>query len=156
MKTKFFFLLAALLLSVSAFAQSGNNEPLKGDVNGDGKVDVADINAVIKIMKDGGGTSGETTYYWYVGATQPTAVNQPTTWRISNKDAGFTETITLPAGFSWFAYPNTWTYSAKDSSGDEFAFNAFVNATTKNSISGYILLKMSLGATETVTITFSK
>ena len=68
-------LLAALLLgSASAFAQSGNNEPLKGDVNGDGKVDVADITAVIKIMKDGGGTAGEKTYYWYVGQTDPSTM----------------------------------------------------------------------------------
>ena len=67
MKTKIMMLLAAMLLSASALAQSGNNEPLKGDVNGDGKVDVADINAVIKIMKDGGGTGEETLFYSYVG-----------------------------------------------------------------------------------------
>ena len=71
MKTKFFFLLAALLLSVCAFAQSGNGT-LKGDVNNDGTVDVADINAVIEIMKNGGGTGEETKYYWYVGTTVPT------------------------------------------------------------------------------------
>ena len=73
MKTKFFFLLAALLLiSTGAFAQNVNSEPLKGDVNEDGKVDVADINAIIKIMKDGGGTAEQTTYYWYVGVVPPT------------------------------------------------------------------------------------
>ena len=67
MKTRFFFLLAAMLLvSAGAFAQSGET-PLKGDVNEDGKVDVADINAVIAIMKNGGGTSEAPTYYWYVG-----------------------------------------------------------------------------------------
>ena len=72
MKQRIFMLLAAMLLgSASAFAQSGNNEPLKGDVNGDGKVDFADITAVIKIMKDGGGTSEETIYYWYVGHENP-------------------------------------------------------------------------------------
>ena len=67
MKTKFMMLLAAMLLSASAFAQSENNEPLKGDVNGDGKVDVADINEIIKIMKEAGGTAETPTYYWYVG-----------------------------------------------------------------------------------------
>ena len=77
MKTRFLMLLAALLLgSASAFAQSGNNEPLKGDVNGDGKVDVADITAVIKIMKDGGGTSEETKCYYYVGTEKPTSLSQ--------------------------------------------------------------------------------
>ena len=67
-------MLTALLLSVSAFAQSGET-PLKGDVNEDGKVDVADINAIIKIMKDAGGTGGETVYYWYAGQTPPTSIS---------------------------------------------------------------------------------
>ena len=79
MRTKFFMLLAAMLLSASAFAQSENTGTLKGDVNGDGKVDVADINAIIQIMKDGGGTGEEpvnppvdNNYYWYVGTIVPT------------------------------------------------------------------------------------
>ena len=75
MKTKFFMLLAAMLLmSVCSFAQN-NNIPLLGDVNGDGKVDVADIVAILKIMKDSGGTAGETTYYWYAGQTQPISMD---------------------------------------------------------------------------------
>lgn len=77
MKQKIFMLLAAVLLSsASVFAQS--NEPLKGDVNGDGTVDVADVTAVIKIMKDGGGTAEQTKYYFYVGTTKPTSLDQCT------------------------------------------------------------------------------
>ena len=73
MKTKKLFLMAAMLLmSVCTFAQS--ETPLKGDVNGDGKVDVADIVAVIEIMKNNGGTT-ETTYYWYIGQTNPLTMN---------------------------------------------------------------------------------
>ena len=75
MKTKIMMLLAAMLLSASAFAQSENNEPLKGDVNGDGKVDVADINEIIKIMKNAGGTAETTTYYWYAGQTMPESMD---------------------------------------------------------------------------------
>lgn len=72
MKTKKLFLMAALLLmSVCTFAQS--ETPLKGDVNGDGKVDVADIVAVIEIMKNNGGTT-EKTYYWYIGQTNPSTM----------------------------------------------------------------------------------
>ena len=77
MKTKKFFLMAAMLLtSMCAFAQSENNEPLKGDVNGDGKVDVADLTAIVKIiMENSGGTVEENKYYWYVGQEKPTLDN---------------------------------------------------------------------------------
>ena len=75
MKTKKLFLLAAMLLmSVCSFAQN-DNTPLKGDVNEDGKVDVADIAAVINIMKNDGGTAEAPVYYYYAGWTLPTVDN---------------------------------------------------------------------------------
>lgn len=78
MKQKFLMLLAVVLLScASAFAQNGNNNPLKGDVNEDGKVDVADIAAVINIMKNGGGTT-DGKLYFYVGTEKPTSLSQAT------------------------------------------------------------------------------
>ena len=58
-------------MSVCAFAQSGN-QPLKGDVNEDGKVDVSDIVAVVNIILNGGSTpQPAVTYYWYVGHNNP-------------------------------------------------------------------------------------
>lgn len=75
MKRLFMTFAAMLLVSVSAFAQSGNNNPLKGDVNGDGVVDVADIVAIIDIIKNNG--EPQVTYYWYVGMTKPTASTNP-------------------------------------------------------------------------------
>ena len=74
MKKKYFFLLVALLLSVCAFAQSKST--LKGDVNNDGIVDFADINAIIEIMKNGGGTVEESSYYWYIGQTDPSTMDE--------------------------------------------------------------------------------
>ena len=60
MKQKLLMMLAALMLmGTSAMAQS---ETLKGDVNGDGAVDVADIAASITKMHQ----SAEK-YYWYIG-----------------------------------------------------------------------------------------
>ena len=74
MKTKTIFMLAAMLLmSMGAFAQS--NEPLEGDVNNDGKVDVADIVKVIDIMQNSA-PQPAVTYYWYVGTTKPTSLDQ--------------------------------------------------------------------------------
>ncbi|MBQ9295040.1 MAG: hypothetical protein IJ219_08990 [Bacteroidaceae bacterium] len=74
---KLFLLLAAVLLgSVSAFAQSSNNDPLKGDVNEDGTVDVADIAAIIDIIKNN--AASQTTYYYYAGWTLPTTSNVDT------------------------------------------------------------------------------
>ena len=74
MKTKKLFLMAAMLLaSMCAFAQSKSNEPLKGDVNGDGKVDVADITAIVAIIMN---NTPQTTYYWYVGQANPLQMNE--------------------------------------------------------------------------------
>ncbi len=54
MKTKKLFLMAAMLLmSANLFAQN----IVKGDVNEDGNVDVADVVAVISIMQKGGGVA---------------------------------------------------------------------------------------------------
>ena len=77
MKRLFMNFAAMLLMSVSgAFAQSGNNEPLKGDVNEDGTVDVADIAAVIAIIKNN--AQPPTTYYFSVGTTEVTSSNYTT------------------------------------------------------------------------------
>lgn len=75
MKRIYLFVLTALmmLMSTSAMAQS---ETVKGDVNGDGVVDVADIAAVIKIMTNNGDI--EKKYYWYVGQEAVTADNYTT------------------------------------------------------------------------------
>ena len=71
MKQKLLLMLAALMLmGTSAMAQS---ETLKGDVNADGMVDVADINAVINIMIEANDPGG--VYYWYAGWTEPTEEN---------------------------------------------------------------------------------
>ena len=76
MKTKKILLMAAMLLmSVCSFAQD-NNTPLVGDVNEDGKVDIADIVAILNIMKEAGGTAGDSKYYFYVGTTKPTSLSQ--------------------------------------------------------------------------------
>ena len=91
-------LLAAVLLSsATAFAQSGNAAPLKGDVNEDGKVDFADVAAILQIMKDGGGTSGETIYYWYVGQTDPSTMTSISPIVTDNSSPGWREIgTTLP------------------------------------------------------------
>lgn len=87
MKAKFVIVLTALLMLVGSVCAQVNNQtpkragsetPLKGDVNGDGVVDVADIAAIIEIMKNGGETAGETLYYWYVGPEKPTSLSQAT------------------------------------------------------------------------------
>ena len=77
MKIKIFALMATMLLlmGTTAIAQSDNTKKettegnIKGDVNGDGVVDVADIAAVIAVMHEQG--TVETKYYWYVGTSNP-------------------------------------------------------------------------------------
>lgn len=65
-KTKCFFILAAMLLSIGAFAQS--NGTLKGDLNEDGKVDIADLTILVNIILNK--QTPQQTYYWYVGKNE--------------------------------------------------------------------------------------
>lgn len=110
MKTRFLIFLAAMLLgTASAFAQSGNNEPLKGDVNGDGKVDVADITAIVKIIMENG--SGTDSYYtWYQGlASENQIQNQSYINGLSyNKTTKPTSTVGLSKGYNVFIFPSSW------------------------------------------------
>lgn len=61
---------AVMMTNLSVLAQNG-------DVNSDGIVDVADITAVIKIMKDSGGTATVGSCF-YLGTTKPTEDNYKT------------------------------------------------------------------------------
>ena len=72
MKKKILSLLAAFFMLFGTSAMAQVDSTLKGDVNEDGVVDVADIAAVIQIMKEAQGTQ----YYWYVGWTKPTSAEQ--------------------------------------------------------------------------------
>lgn len=110
---KLFMLLAAVLLSsVSAMAQSGNNEPLKGDVNEDGTVDVADIVNVIKIMKDAGGAVGEKMCYWYAGTNNGNAVTAgnftDVASRIPESEIPETGSVSASGQYVYFVMPETW------------------------------------------------
>ena len=109
MKTKKLFLMAAMLLtSMCAFAQNENNEPLKGDVNGDGKVDVADITAIVKIIMENG--SGTDSYYtWYQGlASENQIQNQSYINGLSyNKTTKPTSTVGLSKGYN-VIFPSSW------------------------------------------------
>ena len=122
MKRIYLFVLSALmmLMSTSAMAQS---ETVKGDVNGDGVVDVADIAAVIKIMTNNGDIQKK--YYWYVGfdnedwytnrnlvtttKLKSTTTNSfPTTW---SKSSGNKYTVPGTKGAYYVVIvPNDWDY----------------------------------------------
>ncbi len=120
MKRIYLFVLTALmmLMSTSAMAQS---ETVKGDVNGDGVVDVADIAAVIKIMTDNGDI--EKKYYWYSGQEKPVSMTEYPTpddtsftnnkWHTLAKDAtSIAKTITGGTrGNSWYtAVPTSFGF----------------------------------------------
>jgi len=117
MKRFFMTFAAMLLMSVSAFAQSSET-PLKGDVNEDGVVDVADITALIAIIKNYNGAEGETTYYWYAGTTEPTADNISSiktgfattkpSWTSTNRHLISATNNTDSAAYIYYCFPSSW------------------------------------------------
>ena len=152
MKTKIFFLLAALLLSVCAFAQSGNGT-LKGDVNNDGTVDVADINAIIDIMKNGGGTGEETKCYFSIGTTEVTASNYTTVNGATTTIPTTMEYSATVRNYYYILIPSTKTLTIIGK-----ATNALIEITEQTSagISGHKLYKtngaLSVGGTIVITL----
>ena len=73
MKKKILSLLAAFFMLFGTSAMAQVDSTLEGDVNGDGVVDIADITAVIAIIKQN--AEANPTYYWYAGWTEPTEAN---------------------------------------------------------------------------------
>ena len=140
MKRIYLFVLTALmmLMSTSAMAQS---ETIKGDVNGDGVVDVADIAAVIKIMTENGDI--EKKYYWYVGQEAVTADNYTTLNGVTQVTSYPTKYEYTPSkrGYVYILIANDKTVSHvedKVSGG-----TGTVSEMTSVSISGYKVYKTS-------------
>ena len=108
-----------LLMSVCSFAQNSNT-PLKGDVNGDGKVDVADIVAILKIMKDpvinlNPSTNQVITEPITITSTVTNGVPANTNWTITNEGAsGQTFTKSTSTGASVVITPNDMTAPTAD------------------------------------------
>lgn len=172
MKQKLFMVLAAMMLLVSTSASAQNVQqkevkdtaavaaktkaekqaapkktesqtPLKGDVNEDGKVDVADIAAVIKIMKDSGGTSEETKYYFSVGTTPITKDNYTTANNATTTipTSSFIWSHDGPRNYVYILAPDNYSVTVVDN-----AINASFTLIEENvSISGHKVWKTGTG-----------
>ncbi len=127
MKRLFMTFAAMLLVSVSAMAQSGNNEPLKGDV--------ARINKNVE------------EHYFYLGTIKPTAENYKiipgsvTSYTFIDEAMGTTasveagQTLYLLCPAEWIARINV---VVEDNSGETINFSEDIDDTT---ISGYVIRK---------------
>ena len=104
MKQKLLMMLAALMLmGTSAMAQS---ETLKGDVNADGVVDVADIAAVIKIMRSEAVANRQEVHYLYVGVTDPSAL---TPLEVGNEQLDkWEELVIAPTSLQFYNTDENW------------------------------------------------
>ena len=130
MKRFIMTLAAMLLVSFGAFAQSGTT--LKGDVNGDGKVDVEDVTSLVDII-----LSGETYGYFYLGTTQPTAANYQTLSEVVASYTSIDEAIGVTASINagetlYMLCPAAWMKGKKvvveDGTGNTFNFIEDVDA----------------------------
>ena len=91
MKKKILSLLAAFFMLFGTSAMAQVDSTLEGDVNGDGVVDIADITAVIAIIKQN--AEANPTYYWYLGwdnedwYTNTNLVTSTNGWNETSTDA---------------------------------------------------------------------
>lgn len=98
MKKKILSLLAAFFMLFGTSAMAQVDSTLEGDVNEDGVVDVADIAAVIQIMKE---TQGTTEYYFHIwkepSTTVVKSINNSGATYVSNNFSKYAE---IPVGAS--------------------------------------------------------
>lgn len=132
--------LAAVLLSLGAFAQNG--ETLKGDVNGDGKIDVEDVTSVVDII-----LSGKTYGYFYFGTTEPTAENFTSLPGVIASYTSIGEAVGVSASVDagqivYMLCPAAWMkgkhVDVEDGEGNSYDFVEYTDAGT---ISGYVIYK---------------
>jgi len=139
MKTRIFaFLVAILLLNVTVSAQ--NVKPLKGDVNGDGQVNVSDVITTLDLI-----LSGNTYGYFYLGTTQPTADNYQSLLDVVSSytsiDEALGTTVTIDAGETLYMLcPAGWMddirVKAEDESGNSIFF---LDEKDELAVSGYAI-----------------
>ena len=84
MKTKLITTLTALLMlvGIGAQAQTDNqtranaeSTDLEGDLNHDGKVDVADVTYLVNLIMKNQSEAKDGTYYWYIGIDNPASIS---------------------------------------------------------------------------------
>ena len=105
MKTKLITTLTALLLlvGIGAQAQTDNqtranaeSTDLEGDLNHDGKVDVADVTYLVNLIMKNQSEAKDGTYYWYIGVDNPASISDIQT---DNTKPGWHEIGTSINGF---------------------------------------------------------
>ena len=139
MKTKkLFFFAAMLLMSVCGFAQSGGGDPITGDVNEDGVVDVGDIVAVIDIIQ----SNTPITYYWYVGTTKPTSLTYDGVTTVSSYQAQ--QTYTNNSGAKAYIYVLTNSDKTVDFYDPSDLSTPSTKTEDTTTISGYKITKMNV------------
>ena len=117
MKKKILSLLAAFFMLFGTSAMAQVDSTLEGDVNGDGVVDIADITAVIAIIKQN--AEANPTYYWYLGTEKLTTDAQIESKGTQiSKSSEITNPFTLPSDeFVYLYYPKAFGQATLTSSG---------------------------------------
>lgn len=120
MKKKILSLLAAFFMLFGTSAMAQVDSTLEGDVNGDGVVDIADITAVIAIIKQN--AEANPTYYWYVGTEKLASDSEVESKGIQiSSSSQITNPLTWTSSdYIYFIYPTEFgTAKIVDEAGDD-------------------------------------
>ena len=136
MKKKILSLLAAFFMLFGTSAMAQVDSTLEGDVNGDGVVDIADITAVIAIIKQN--AEANPTYYWYVGQTVVTSSNYASLAESSSTKYTTKNYTTEKFGKVYILVPNIVTsIKIKDVNANAYVSEAKYKIDSTINIDGY-------------------
>ena len=157
MKKKILSLLAAFFMLFGTSAMAQVDSTLEGDVNGDGVVDIADITAVIAIIKQN--AEANPTYYWYVGTEKLASDSEVESKGIQiSSSSQITNPLTWTSSdYVYFIYPSEFgTAKIVDDAGDDIPGKAVESFTWSEHVKykGWRFNKNSQGVK--AYITFSK
>ena len=137
-------------VSFAVTVKGGTSDAPRGDLNGDGEVNMSDVMFLVqKILNGKFPDEGEKTYYWYVGTTKPTVANgtianaETDVWTnigTTKPNQIYIESADDYSFPKWYvAIPTEFNFQPYDMTGAELELSAWEDQQDTTTLAGYTI-----------------